>query len=198
MNENTPQDSKADSDLELTEVPAEEFAAVADEALAEEAQPESEIEQLRAALAESEKRAIVAVADLENFRKRTSKQTQEQIRYAALPLMNDLLESVDNLNRAVESESENESNASLLQGVKMVSDQILNLLKANHCKPIEAVGVAYDPNIHQAVKMQPSDEFPAHTVMMEMRTGYMLHERVIRPSQVFVSTGPEETETKTE
>lgn len=195
MNENQPQESNVDPEIDTSEVPAEEFAAVADEAISEEAQPESEIEKLQAALAESEKQALVAVADLENFRKRSSKQSQEQIKYAALPMMNELLEAVDNLNRAVESAPEDEANASLLSGVKMVSEQILNILKANHCQPIEAVGVPYDPNLHQAVQMQPSEEYPANTIMMEMRTGYQLHERVIRPSQVFVSTGqPEETE----
>lgn len=195
MNENTTPDSNSDSDIDLNEISSEEFAAVADEVVAEDAQPESEIEKLQAALAESEKQALVAVADLENFRKRSSKQSQEQIRYAALPMMNELLEAVDNLNRAVESAPEEEANASLLSGVKMVSEQILNILKAHHCQPIEAVGVPYDPNLHQAVQMQPSEEYPANTIMMEMRTGYQLHDRVIRPSQVFVSTGqPEETE----
>ena len=64
------------------------------------------------------------------------------------------------------------------------------ILKSNHCSPIESIGQPFDPNLHQAVKMEPSEEFAAQTVMMEMRTGYMLHDRVIRPSQVFVSTGP--------
>ena len=72
----------------------------------------------------------------------------------------------------------------------MVSDQILNILKANYCEQIESVGQPFDPNQHEAVQMQPSDEFEANTVMMEIRTGYKLHDRVIRPAQVFVSTGP--------
>ena len=148
------------------------------------------IEKLKSALDESEKRALIAAADLENYRKRSAKNTQDQIRYASLPLMAELLEAVDNLNRAIESAPESEANSGLLQGVKMVSGQILNVLQSNKCEAIEAVGQPFDPNLHQAVQMQPSNEFPANTVMMEMRIGYRLHDRVIRPSQVFVSTGP--------
>ena len=103
--------------------------------------------------------------------------------------MSELLEAVDNLNRAIESAATDSANDGLLQGVKMVSDHILNILKNNHCQPIECVGEPFDPNFHQAVQMQPSNEYPANTVMQELRTGYRLHDRVIRPSQVFVSTG---------
>ena len=190
MNENVPQEMDPESGLDDIAVPEEEFEAVEESDAVDQNPAGTEFENLKAALAESEKRALVAAADLENFRKRSAKQAQDQIKYASLPMMNELLEAVDNLNRAVDSATENESNASLLEGVRMVSDQILMILKSNHCSPIESIGQPFDPNLHQAVKMEPSEEFAAQTVMMEMRTGYMLHDRVIRPSQVFVSTGP--------
>ena len=126
----------------------------------------------------------MAVADLENFRKRANRNAQEQVKYASLPLMNELLESVDNLNRAVEAAESNSENSPLLDGVRMVADQILNILNSNHCQAIAAVGQPFDPSLHEAIQMQNSDEFPANTVIMEIRTGYMLHERVIRPAQV--------------
>ncbi len=150
----------------------------------------SEVEQLRTALAESEKRVMMAAADLENYRKRASKAALDQVKYASLPLMVDLLESVDNLYRAWESTEDNPTNASIKDGVKMVADQIIQILQANHCTRIDAVGQAFDPNLHEAVQMQPSDEYPANTVMRELRPGYVLHDRVVRPAQVFVSTGP--------
>ena len=78
----------------------------------------------------------------------------------------------------------------LLEGVKMVAQQISTVLENKGCKKIEAVGQPFDPNLHQAVQMQPSDEYESNTVMQELRTGFQLHDRVIRPSQVFVSTGP--------
>jgi molecular chaperone GrpE len=153
-------------------------------------QPVEDIEQLQQQLAEAEKRALLAQADLENFRRRTRRDMQDQLRYASLPLMNDLLEAVDNLNRAIEAHNNDASSKGLLEGVQLVAQQISTVLENNGCKKIEAVGQPFDPNLHQAVSMQPSDEFPANTVMQELRTGFQLHERVIRPSQVFVSTGP--------
>ena len=191
-NESTPDIPEVQEDateLENIDISAEEFQPV------EGAGDETEatiVEKLKAALEESEKRALIATADLENYRKRSAKNTQDQIKYASLPLMAEMLDAVDNLNRAIEAADKDESNSGLLEGVKMVSGQILNVLQSNKCEAIEAVGQPFDPNLHQAVQMQPSDEFPANTVMMEMRIGYRLHERIIRPSQVFVSMGPAE------
>jgi len=74
----------------------------------------------------------------------------------------------------------------------MVAAQIIDSLSKRDCKPIEAQGQSFDPNLHQALQMQPSDEHPANTVMQDLRTGYKLHDRVLRPSQVFVSTGKAE------
>lgn len=204
MTENTPQEMNPESDAATTDdLSVEDFAEVGKEIVSDgidvvsegsDATEETIIEKLKAALDESEKRALIAAADLENYRKRTAKNTQEQIKYASLPIMSELLEAVDNLNRAIESATEDGSNPGLLEGVKMVSGQILNVLKSNGCQPIPSVGEPFDPNLHQAVQMQPSDDYQENTVMMEMRTGYRLHERVIRPSQVFVSTGSKKKE----
>lgn len=202
MNENTPQELNPDADAAaMDELTVEEFAEVTEDIdeiqdhtdEASDATEASIIEKLKAALDESEKRALIAAADLENYRKRSAKNTQDQIKYASLPIMGELLEAVDNLNRAIESADEG-SNSGLLEGVKMVSGQILNILTANNCKLIPSVGEPFDPNLHQAVQMQPSDDYPENIVMMEMRTGYRLHDRVIRPSQVFVSTGSKKEE----
>ena len=154
-------------------------------------EPVDEVTMLKNQIAELEKSALRHQADLENFRKRSRAQVQEQLKYASLPLISQLLESVDNLNRATEmADGESADAAGIVEGVKMVSQQLGNLLEQQGCKKIEAVGQPFDPNCHQAVQMQPSDEFEANTVMTEVRAGFMLHDRVIRPAQVFVSTGP--------
>ena len=152
--------------------------------------PADEVTQLKAQLADAEKRVLLAQADLENYRKRSRRDTQDQLRYASLPLMNDLLEAVDNLNRAVDSHDSEAGSEGLLEGVKMVAQQISTILENKGCKKIESVGQPFDPNLHQAVQMQPSDEYDSNVVMQELRSGFQLHDRVIRPSQVFVSTGP--------
>ena len=204
MTDKNPQNPETEidaADLELGDLELVDDAISENETASSDEGDETEatiIEKLKAALDESEKRALMAAADLENYRKRAAKNAQDQIKYAAIPMMTEILESVDNLNRAIESAAQDESSSGLLEGVKMVSDQILNILKAHNCEAIEAVGQPFDPNLHQAVQMQPSNEFPANTVMMEMRTGYKLHDRVIRPSQVFVSTGAAEKQEATE
>jgi molecular chaperone GrpE len=150
----------------------------------------SEVDQLKAQVADAEKRVLLAQADLENFRKRKSRDLQDQMKYASLNLMSELLESVDNLQRAIESYQQEPNGDALSAGVSMVSTQIAKALENHGCKKIDSVGQTFDPNLHQALQMQPSDDHAANTVMMDLRAGFQLHDRLIRPAQVFVSTGP--------
>ena len=152
--------------------------------------PVSNQDQLKQKLVEAEKQVLLAQADLENFRRRTRRDMQDQLKYASLPLMNEILEAVDNLHRAIESHESDPQGTGLLEGVKMVAQQISTVLENKGCKKIDAVGQPFDPNLHQAVQMQPSNEFESNVVMQELRSGFQLHDRVVRPSQVFVSTGP--------
>jgi len=148
------------------------------------------IESLQAELADAEKRVLMAHADLDNFRRRTRRDQQDTLKYASLPLMGQILEALDNFDRAIEAHEQDPNGAGLLDGVKMVAQQISDTLAEKGCKKIEAVGQPFDPNKHQALQMQASDEFEANVVMTDLRSGFELHDRVIRPSQVFVSTGP--------
>lgn len=149
----------------------------------------SEVEVLTAQLADAEKRVLMAHADTENYRKRARRDMQDQVRYASLRLMSELLESVDNLERAIESYEKDPNGDGLCEGVKLVAMQISKVLTDHGCKKIEALGQPFDPNLHQALQMQPSEDHPANTVMMDLRPGFQLHDRLIRPAQVFVSTG---------
>ena len=115
---------------------------------------------------------------------------QDQLKYAPMKLMMELLEAVDNLERAIEAAETDPAGAGLLDGVKMVASQITTVLEGHGCKQTQAVGAPFDANLHQAIQMQPSDEYEEGLVTLEARKGFQLHDRVIRPSQVFVSTGP--------
>ena len=193
--ENQPIDPEQDQ--ETTNNPAEDVNEAIDVAMETESaatEELSEVDQLKAQVADAEKRVLMAHADLENYRKRTRRDMQDQMKYASLPLMNGVLESVDNLQRAIESYEQEPNGDGLAQGVAMVSAQISKVLEDHGCKKIDAVGQPFDPNLHQALQMQASDDHPANTVMQDLRPGFQLHDRLIRPTQVFVSTGPAKEE----
>ncbi len=142
-------------------------------------------------VAQAEQQVLRAHAELENFRKRMQRDAEQQLKYANLPLMRELLEIVDNLNRAMDSASRaTDSQEALLSGVKMVNQQLASVLSKFGCKPVEALGNPFDPNVHEAIAQAPSQEHAAGTVAQEIGVGYTLHDRVVRPSSVIVSTGP--------
>lgn len=144
------------------------------------------LEKLRVAEAE----VLRSRAEMENYRKRMQRDADQQLKFANVPIVRDLVDVIDNLNRAIEAARADETNAkALIDGVQMVMQQFNDALAKHGCKPIQAVGTTFDPNIHQAIAQMPSQEVPAGTVAMEVAVGYMLHDRVIRPAQVIVSTG---------
>jgi molecular chaperone GrpE len=146
--------------------------------------------QLRAELQAAKDRELRCHAELDNFRKRAARELEEKLRYANLSLLRDLLPVLDNIERAIQAAQQNADPAALLDGFKMVQQQVEEVLKRHHCQRIEAQGAPFDPHVHHAVMQQPSDQHPANTVMMVTQSGYQLHDRVVRPSQVIVSKEP--------
>jgi molecular chaperone GrpE len=151
---------------------------------------EEKIGRLETDLREANERVLRAQAELENFRKRSQRELADERRYAVVPLVRDLLPVVDNLERAIEAAKGAEGGQVLLDGVKLVATQLDSVLKQHQCVRIEAVGEPFDPNQHEAIAQEPSNEHPAGTVTRAVQSGYKLYDRVIRPAQVFVSTGP--------
>ena len=145
-------------------------------------------QKLRQELAAAKDRELRVHAEIDNVRKRSARELEEYRRFANLPLLRDLLPVLDNVDRAIEAADKNADAAALLEGFKMVSQQLGEVLKRHHCMPIEALHAPFDPNVHHAVMQQPSEEYPANTVLMVTQSGYQLHDRVVRPSQVIVST----------
>jgi len=149
----------------------------------------SELDRLQLELHESEQRVLRVQADLENFRKRTRRDAEESIKYAATPLLRDMLSVIDNLHRAMEAQQADATAKGLLEGVRMVADQLTAVLDQHQCHVIVAQGETFDPVSHEAVLQQDSD-LPAGTIIQVTQVGYRLHDRVIRPAQVIVSKGP--------
>lgn len=191
-----PTDQSADKTPETPEQSAVEeiFAEAADEAAAAPKVDADPVAKLKAEVADAQRRVLLAQADLENFRKRARRDAEEGVKYASLPLIRDILPCIDNLQRAVEAQeqaNEGEPNsAGMLEGVRMVSEQLLGILAQHHCKLIDGTG-EFDPNIHEALLQQPSADHPAGTVIQVTQTGYQLHDRLIRAAQVIVSKGAE-------
>lgn len=159
------------------------------DAAAEALDARSDLERWEAEVREANERALRSHAELENFRKRSRRELEDEKRYAALPMARDMLAVLDNLQRAIEAAERTASGGPLLEGVKMVAVQFTSILEQHHVRPIPAAGAEFDPNVHEAIGQMPSVEAPAGRVAHVARAGYMLHERVVRPAQVLVSTG---------
>ena len=151
---------------------------------------EVDLAKLRSELEVANDLILRAQAELENFRKRSRREIVEERRYATLPLLRDVLPVVDNLKRAIESATDANSFAGLLEGVKLVADQLDTVLTQHDCQLIDALEAEFDPHFHEAISQIPSQECPAGKVVHVSQVGYRLHDRVVRPSQVVVSTGP--------
>lgn len=157
--------------------------------------PEQELAQALSEKAELWDRCLRLQAEFENYRKRAAKERDEERRYAALPLIRDLLPTLDNLSRAIEAARDQSaaaegSLAGLRQGVEMVLAQAIEVLQRHGAEPIPAVGQIFDPNVHEALQQVPTTEHPPMTVVMEYERGYRLNDRVIRPSKVIVAVAP--------
>ena len=127
---------------------------------------------------------------MQNLRNRTSREIADERRYAALPVLRDLLPVLDNIDRAIEAAEKAGEAENLLAGFRLVRQQLVTIAREPRCEPIEALGQPFDPNFHQAILQQPSPDVPAGTVTMVTQPGYKLHDRVVRPAQVIVSSGP--------
>ncbi len=131
-----------------------------------------------------------ARAELENYRKRARKELSEAREHATLLFVRDLLPALDNLHRAIDAAATSNNVEDLLDGVKMVAQQFEQILERHSVKRIEALHQPFDPNLHEAIQHVPSSEHPAMMVIGEAEHGYVLNDRVVRPSKVIVSSGP--------
>lgn len=129
-------------------------------------------------------------AELENFRKRSQREMELAMKYSDVGLIRALLPALDNLGRSVQAAEQTGNVEELLQGLQMIQAQFEQIFSAHSAKPISAVGEPFDPNHHEALQQIPTDEQPPMTVLQEVEKGYILHDRVIRPSKVLVAVAP--------
>lgn len=125
-------------------------------------------------------------AEYDNFKKRTQKEKQSELKYKSQDIVNELLPAIDNFERALQVEVSDET-ASFVEGMTMVYRQIKDALKSQGVEEIESVGKEFDPNIHHAVMQVEDEEQESNIILEEMQKGYMLKDRVIRPAMVKVN-----------
>lgn len=148
---------------------------------------EKEIAALKQEAEEFRNRAMRWQAELENYQKRIARQLAEERRYAAIDLIRDLLPVYDNLQRAAQSAEQSHDVAQILQGLRMILKQWEDVLARHHCQKIDALQKPFDPNVHHAISRQATNDVPPNTVICVAQDGFILHDRVVRPSQVVVS-----------
>jgi molecular chaperone GrpE len=136
-------------------------------------------------------------ADYANYQKRVQREMEETRKHAAGPVALDLLGVVDNMHRAIEA-AVGKLDDDFIDGFRMIEQQLLDVLKRHGVKPIEAVDQPFDPNIHDALLEVEDASLPDRTVVDELEKGYMLHERLLRPTRVRVSRQPRKEDEKSE
>ena len=149
--------------------------------------PEERLEAAERQAQENHERFLRAAAELDNFRKRKEREVSDLRKYANQTLLRELLGVVDNLERALAASQDNGEPEGLMEGVNMTLKELLKIFDQFNVKPIESLQQPFDPNLHEAVMQEPSDAFPANTVLKELQKGYMLRDRLLRPAMVVVS-----------
>jgi molecular chaperone GrpE len=148
---------------------------------------EQKIQELGIQLEDVTERLYRTQADFDNFRRRTKEGREAAAKYKSQSLVEELLPILDNFERALQIEAENEQMKSLLQGMDMVYRQLLTALTNEGVTEIVAIGAEFDPHLHQAVMQVESEEYKPNEVIEVLQKGYLLKDRIIRPALVKVN-----------
>ncbi|MEN8833601.1 MAG: nucleotide exchange factor GrpE [Pacificibacter sp.] len=154
---------------------------------------EEEMEKLRAERDEMRDRFMRAMADAENSRKRSERDRKEAENYGGSKLGRDMLPVFDNLKRAIDTitDEQREAQKALIEGIELTMRELLNVFKKHGIDALAPeVGDKFDPNIHEAMFEAPVPGTKAGDIIQVMNVGFMIHDRLLRPAQVGVSSTP--------
>lgn len=197
--ENDPEttfDFGADTDLDAAAANDAAAAAVADDGM-------QTYEELQASSAELKDQLLRALADTENTRRRAEREKADTAKYATANMARAVLGVADNLSRAlasvsVEAKAADEDLNNLCVGIELTETEMVNVFEQFGIKPIEAMGKKFDHNVHQAMFEIEDLDQPAGTVVQEVQRGYVIHDRLLRPSMVGVAKGGPKTAAPTD
>lgn len=166
----------------------EAIEETSDENAIEEIDPKDQkINELQQLADENEEKYLRLYAEFENYKRRIQKENEINKTYQAQRVLTDILPAIDNIERALQIEGDDETFKSLQKGVQMVHESLINALKDNGLEVIKTEGEAFDPNIHQAVVQDDNPDFESGEITQELQKGYKLKDRVLRPSMVKVN-----------
>ncbi|HEE8806894.1 TPA: nucleotide exchange factor GrpE [Staphylococcus aureus] len=166
----------------------EAIEETSDENVIEEIDPKDQkINELQQLADENEEKYLRLYAKFENYKRRIQKENEINKTYQAQRVLTDILPAIDNIERALQIEGDDETFKSLQKGVQMVHESLINALKDNGLEVIKTEGEAFDPNIHQAVVQDDNPDFESGEITQELQKGYKLKDRVLRPSMVKVN-----------
>jgi molecular chaperone GrpE len=151
---------------------------------------QAEDETLQADLDRFRDLALRSQADFENYKKRSAREKEEAIKYANSALLERLIAIVDNFELGLEAARGEGEGSPVFSGMSMVLKQLMDFLTEHGLQPIDATGQKFDPNLHEAIAHEPSEQFPESVVIRQTRRGYRMKDRLLRPSSVVVSSGP--------
>ena len=134
--------------------------------------------------------ALRSQADFENYKKRCAREKEEAIKYANTSLLERLIAIADNFELGLSAARAEGEKSPIYSGMSLVLKQLNDVLAENGLQPIEAEGKKFDPNLHEAIAHEPSQDVPEGTVIRQTRRGYRFKDRLLRPSSVVVSSGP--------
>lgn len=151
---------------------------------------QDEDETLQADLDRFRDLALRSQADFENYKKRAAREKDEAIKYANSSLLERLIAIVDNFELGLEAARGEGENSPVFSGMSMVLKQLMDFLTEHGLQPIDATGQKFDPNLHEAIAHESSEQDPEGVVIRQTRRGYRMKDRLLRPSSVVVSSGP--------
>jgi len=150
-----------------------------------------EVTRLRAQVADLQSRheeMLREVAEFKNAHQRRMRDLEQDKKFAASRFAGDLITALDNFDYAILAARQSGDTSPLIQGVSGTLSLIVDMLKRHGVTVIPSQGEIFDPKLHEAVSTMPSEDVPANTILNVLRQGYMMHDRVLRPASVIVST----------
>jgi len=187
-NKDLVQEEVQDENVQAENVSTENDVVEQQEAeLTIEEQYEAKLAELQAKLDDEENRHLRLRADFDNMRRRNQLDREAAEKYRAQSLLSDLLPVLDNFERALQVEATSEEAASIVKGIEMVYRSLIEATEKEGLQVIKAEGEPFDPNIHQAVMQEQDSEKETGVILRELQKGYILKDRVLRPSMVSVN-----------